>query len=190
MSAPSDGGDLVPSGELVFYSDASTVDTDMCGEPCFSETCYNEVPMECCDGADSKFFAMEDYFSDGNTCAGPLPVTETINIYLAGGCSAEGEFFYGEMCGGSEFGAFSFLSDGTELGYGPCVQPDETCMCNAYVSTSEAGCFTVGTPLGAPEQYFMKVNDPVCAVPEPEPTDTAEPTDTDAPAGKLALSKH
>ena len=162
LSPPTDGGDMVPDGALVFYTDASNVDTNVCGEPCFSETCYKQVPMECCDNADSQFFSMDSFFKEGNTCSGPINVTKDLTVYLAGGCSADGTFFYGEMCGGSNFGAFKELSDGTPLNLGVCNQPETICECNAYVQTKTAGCFTVGTPLGAAEQYFMKVNDPVC----------------------------
>ena len=116
--------------------------------------------MECCEKADSQFFTMESFFT-GNTCKGPLNLDE-ISVYLGGGCSSDGTFFYGEMCGGSNYGAFKTLSDGTPLNLGVCDQPDNTCECNAYVQTKEPGCFTIGTPLNRAEQYFMKVNDPVC----------------------------
>ena len=99
---------------------------------------------------------MAQFFTD-TTCVGPVSLGEGIDIYFAGGCSEDGEFFYGEQCGGSTFGPFA------ELGYGVCEQPEEVCNCNACVSTSEGGCFTVGTPPGASEQYFMKVNEAVCS---------------------------
>ena len=152
MSPPTNEGNLVPNGALIFYSDNTNVPME-CGAPCFAYDCYNRVPDSCCDGADQEWFTMEQWFSD-MTC-----VVEPYGPYLinfAGGCSEEGEFFYGEQCGGSTFGPF------TEFGFPPCDQPDETCSCNAYVKTSEAGCFTVGTPLGASQQFFLRVNDEVC----------------------------
>ena len=161
LSPPTNQGDMVPDGALVFYTDARQVDTNVCGEPCFSENCYGQVPMECCDKADDQYFSMDALFT-GKTCSGPVKVTDDLTVYVAGGCSLDGTFFYGEMCGGSNFGAFKELSDGTPLNLGVCNQPDTICKCNAYVQTQTAGCFTVGTPLGAAEQYFMKVNDPVC----------------------------
>ena len=119
--------------------------------------------MECCENADSQYFTMESFFTD-NTCKGPLKFSDEISVYLAGGCSSDGTFFYGEMCGGSNYGAFRKLSDGKQLNLGVCDQPDSLCECNAYVQTQEAGCFTIGTTLGAAGQYFMKVNDPVCSL--------------------------
>ena len=160
LSPPSDGGNLVPQGALVLYSNNSRVNTDICGKPCFAESCYGKVPIECCDNADKQVLTLDTLFTD-TTCNGPLPITEDIEVYIAGGCSADGTLFYGEQCGGSTFGPFKSLSDGTSLNLGLCDQPDKTCECNAYVQTKEPGCFTVGSPPGD-EQYFLKVNDPVC----------------------------
>merc|ERR1719433_2536210 len=109
---------------------------------------------------------MAQFFTD-TTCFGPVSLGEGIDIFFAGGCSEEGEFFYGEQCGGSTIGPF------LEMGLGVCTQPEEECNCNAYVSTKEGGCYTVGTPPGADEQFFMRVSEDVCV-----PKATMSPTNT------------
>ena len=124
------------------------------------------MPDSCCSGADIEALNTVDIFTTTDQCY-PLEVQTDdgpITVYLAGGCDPEGTFFYGEQCGGSQFGPFDHLSDGTELGLGVCDQPDQLCNCNAYVSTQEAGCYNVGTPPGA-ERYFMRVNEAVCTEP-------------------------
>merc|ERR1719499_1832350 len=100
--------------------------------------------MECCDGADVDYLETAEFFGD-TTCVGPVPLA-IYNIYFAGGCSDEGKFFYGELCGGSDFGPFSFLSDGTELGLGNCAQPSTTCDCLGYINTAQGGCYNAATP--------------------------------------------
>merc|ERR1719461_274636 len=176
-SPPKDGGKLVPDGELKYFSDATNVPTE-CGAPCFGADCYKTVPMSCCKQADKSFLKTSDWFAE-KTCLDKPLATENgdIMITFTGGCSAEGEFFYGEQCGGSEFGPFKKFADALGLDL-PCEQPKEKCECNAYVYTKEAGCFNVGTPPGAKERYFMMVNDPVCVRKTVETTDMpVKPTD-------------
>merc|ERR1719461_1308520 len=176
-SPPKDGGKLVPDGELKYFSDATNVPTE-CGAPCFGADCYKPVPMSCCKQADKSFLKTSDWFAE-KTCLDKPLATENgdIMITFTGGCSAEGEFFYGEQCGGSEFGPFKKFADALGLDL-PCEQPKEKCECNAYVYTKEAGCFNVGTPPGAKERYFMMVNDPVCVRKTVETTDMpVKPTD-------------
>merc|ERR1712032_738625 len=122
--------------------------------------------------ADETVFDLTNLFAH-TTCNGPWPLGEGIDIYFAGGCSADGTFFYGEQCGGSTFGPFSHLSNHTYLGYGACEQPDMLCECNAYVETSEGGCWNIGTPPGSGARYFLQVNDPVCMATE-EPMEMCE----------------
>jgi hypothetical protein len=177
LSPPKDGGKLVPDGELKFFSDIEKVPTE-CGKPCFGADCYKPVPMECCKRADKSFLKTSDWFAEKTCLEKPL-ATENgdIMITFTGGCSAEGKFFYGEQCGGSQFGPFKKFADALGLDL-PCEQPKEKCECNAYVYTEEAGCFNVGTPPGATERYFMMVNDPVCKRKTAETTDApVKPTE-------------
>merc|ERR1719242_2597470 len=157
--APPQRGNMVPDGDLLKYTDGSLT-PEICGEPCFGSDCYTQVDDSC--GAGELFTTTEDFFEESN-CKGPVNLGEDLDIYFAGGCTEEGKFFYGEMCGGSTFGSFNELANGIYLGLDPCNQPEETCVCNAYVYTETAGCFNVGTPPdGSGNRWFMRVNDPVC----------------------------
>merc|ERR1719433_1056349 len=153
LAVPTDGlPDLVPSGTLKVWSDATQV-PDVCGASCFAPDCYTQVPDECCAGADQDSLDLASFFAQDTCVKAPLTAgDQTFTIAFVGGCSADGKFFYGEQCGGSTFGPFSALSDGTELGFGSCVQPDEDCTCNAYVQTDTAGCWNAGTPPGSAER--------------------------------------
>merc|ERR1719336_545249 len=179
MAPYTNEGGLVPQGQLMFVPDASVL-PESCGDYVFEPMTYEQVPDECCD-AGVVALNMPDVFTSESTCFFLPQVntgTEIIDVYLAGGCSDDGDFFYGEQCGGSTYGPFSYLSDGTYMGLGACEQPGETCTCNGYVNTRTAGCFNVAAFEGSNERYFMRVNDPVCAAPETaEPTETSDCTD-------------
>merc|ERR1712178_612580 len=85
-------------------------------------------PDECCAGAESVFTDLSTTFVDGLSCAGPTTIAPGIDVYVAGGCTDDGEMYYGEQCGGSTFGPFSQLTNadgtaGAAIGYGVCAQP-------------------------------------------------------------------
>merc|ERR1712046_552837 len=124
------------------------------------------VADSCCTGADSVYLNLSSNFVNGTTCITP-PIVPGITIYIAGGCSDSGELYYGEQCGGSGDGPFSYLthSNGTQgqyLGAGACAQPAEQCKCNAYVKTSTSGCYNIATPPNFGVRYFLQVENPVC----------------------------
>ena len=108
------------------------------------------------------------------------PVGDRSFIYgtWAGGCSDDGTFFYGEKCGGSDFG------DWAEAAYGQCSQPEEYCHCIGTVETQTSGCFAIATiipPPGIQNAVFLQVDG--CLLIEPEPT--TEIKETEQPIGIL-----
>merc|ERR1712156_1045164 len=104
---------------------------------------YTKVPYVCCDvNAGAKMLVdLTTEWPDVDNCY-VLDLLGDMSIHgtWAGGCSDDGTFFYGEKCGGSNFGPFQ------DTAYGSCTQPDEYCSCIGTVETKEAGCYTVATP--------------------------------------------
>ena len=88
---------------------------------------------------------------------------------LVNGCFDDGTQFYGEKCGGSDFGALN------EEAFGACGPSEEICACKLYTTTDSPGCFAIATPeLFAPAAVFWRADG--CVAPE---------TETTEPAGKL-----
>jgi len=184
LKPPTNTKGLIPQGVGVLYANltANPLPTSVdCGKPCFAADCYTKVPDECCAGAESVFTDLSTTFVDGLSCAGPTTIAPGIDVYVAGGCTDDGEMYYGEQCGGSTFGPFSQLTNadgtaGAAIGYGVCAQPAAKCNCNAVVKTKKAGCYNIGTPPCAPgsdcSRYFLKVPKTVCKAPTtPAPKD-------------------
>jgi len=129
---------------------------------------YQRVPDECCSGA-TPIAPLTDLWPENDNCFVFDPVGDRSFIYgtWAGGCSDDGQFFYGEKCGGSDFG------DWAEAAYGQCSQPEELCSCIGYVETFEAGCFSIATIIPPPgpvqDAVFLQVDG--CIIPEPDTTE-------------------
>ena len=131
---------------------------DQCGPVFFSgNTEIFRVPDVCCTasvGAED-FLNFKDFGShdgiEGCSAVGPsigLPITAV----LANGCYDDGTQFYGEKCGGSNFGAAN------ELAYGDCGPAEEKCACNLYVESKSPGCFAIATPQSDPQSaVFLRM---------------------------------
>ena len=75
-----------------------------------------------------------------------------ITAVLVNGCYDDGTQFYGEKCGGSNFGAAN------ELAYGDCGPAEDTCACKLYVESKSPGCFAIATPEANPQlAVFLKM---------------------------------
>eukprot|EP00492_Amphilonche_elongata_P002173 TRINITY_DN2458_c0_g1_i1.p1 TRINITY_DN2458_c0_g1~~TRINITY_DN2458_c0_g1_i1.p1 ORF type:complete len:247 (-),score=36.00 TRINITY_DN2458_c0_g1_i1:109-849(-) len=117
---------------------------------------YTQVPDSCCDvnaGAEVLVSLTEAWPAYDNCFV--LDPNGDMSVYgtWAGGCSNDGEFFYGEKCGGSDFGPFA------ESAYGACTQPEEYCSCIGTVETMTPGCFSIATiipPAELQEEGFVQ----------------------------------
>ena len=152
--------DLISKGKLVLIPDRAKM-LAQCGPVFFSgNTEIFKVPDICCteDVGAEDFLAFEDFGShDGvESCnaVGPafgLPITAV----LTHGCYDDGTQFYGEKCGGSDFGEDNELAHGD---CGPTSPKQGSCACNLYVETKSPGCYAIATPsVLEPKAVFLKL---------------------------------
>ena len=135
---------------------------DQCGPVFFSgNTEIFRVRDVCCTasvGAED-FLNFKDFGShdgiEGCSAVGQsigLPITAV----LANGCYDDGTQFYGEKCGGSDFGEDNVLAHGD---CGPTSPKQGSCACNLYVETKSPGCFAIATPNSVkPKAVFLKLD--------------------------------
>jgi len=151
---------MISKGKLVVIPDSAEM-LDQCGPVFFSgNTKIFRVPDVCCTasvGAED-FLNFKDFGShdgiEGCSAVGPsigLPITAV----LANGCYDDGTQFYGEKCGGSDFGEDNVLAHGD---CGPTSPKQGSCACNLYVETKSPGCFAIGTPNSVkPKAVFLRL---------------------------------
>ena len=137
--------------------DASTM-PDECGPIFFDgNTDIFQVPDKCCTaevGAED-WIPLDEFGSykgiDGCYALDPFQ-NGAITAVLVNGCYDDGTQFYGEKCGGSNFGAAN------ELAYGDCGPAEDTCACKLYVESKSPGCFAIATPEADPQlAVFLKM---------------------------------
>jgi len=176
--APTNSIGYIPSAIVVEWVDVNEMPEE-CG-PIFwnsdgtAEGSYAQVPDNCCSDA-TVLAPLTDLWPQTDNCFVFDPVGDRSFIYgtWAGGCSDDGTFFYGEKCGGSDFG------DWAEAAYGQCSQPEEYCHCIGTVETQAPGCFAIATiipPPGQQNAVFLQV-DGCLLIPDPEPTTSIKETE-------------
>ena len=140
-----------------------------CGPIFFSgNTDIFQVPDKCCSaevGAED-WIALEDFGTkdgiDGCMSLDPSKLMSqeegSIRAVLVNGCYDDGRQFYGEKCGGSEFGELN------EIAYGNCGPPNSwtrpySCSCNLFIETKTPGCFSIATPDADPQfAVFLRMD--------------------------------
>ena len=152
---------LISKGKVVRIPD-STKMPDTCGPVFFSgNTDIFQVPDVCCtaDAGAEDWLPLEDFGShdgiDGCYALDPFK-NGAITAILVNGCYDDGTQFYGEKCGGSDFGKFSEFAHGD---CGPTSPKQGSCACNLYVDTKSPGCFAIATPEADPQfAVFVKMD--------------------------------
>ena len=148
---------LVSQGAMMRIPDASTMPVE-CGPIFFSgNTDIFQVPNKCCTsqvGAED-WIPLDEFSSyegiDGCFALDPFQ-NGAITAILVNGCYDDGTQFYGEKCGGSNFGAAN------ELAYGDCGPAEEKCACKLYVESKTPGCFAIATPESDPQSaVFLRM---------------------------------
>ena len=121
------------------------------------------VPDKCCtaDVGTEDWISLEEFGSHDNIdgCMSLDSFNDgSIQAILVNGCYDDGRQFYGEKCGGSEFGEL------TELAYGDCGPPNSwtrpySCSCNLFVESKTPGCFSIATPKADPQfAVFLRMD--------------------------------
>ena len=148
---------LVSKGKVMRIPDSKDM-PDECGPVFFSgNTDIFQVPDKCCTaevGAED-WLPLESFGEykgiDGCYALDPFQ-NGAITAILVNGCYDDGTQFYGEKCGGSNFG------EASELAYGDCGPTKGTCECNLYVESKSPGCFAIATPEADPQlAVFLKM---------------------------------
>ena len=117
-----------------------------CGPVFFSgNTDIFQVPDKCCTsevGAEVWFDFDEFGSYKGIDGCFPLDPFENgaITAVLVNGCYDDGTQFYGEKCGGSNFG------EASEVAYGDCGPAEGSCECKLYATSKRPACFHVASP--------------------------------------------
>ena len=133
-----------------------------CGPIYFNgNTAMFQVPDLCCtaeagalDWMPFKDFGSQDGI-DGCKLVPFEAKQQNVTVFLVNGCYDDGTQFYGEKCGGTDFGVYH------EDAYGDCgpLSPKQgKCSCNLYVETKSPGCFAIASPEspGTQVAVFMK----------------------------------
>ena len=137
---------LIPRGKMMQIPDSSSMPEE-CGPIFFSgNTDIFKVPDMCCtDAVGAEVLIPLDQFGSHDGIVGCYALDPlrngAVTAVLVSGCYDDGTQFYGEKCGGSNFG------DASELAYGDCGPAEGSCACNQYVETKNPGCFAIATPL-------------------------------------------
>merc|ERR1712226_284543 len=149
---------LVCQGSVMRIPDSKSMPEE-CGPIFFSgNTDIFQVPDKCCTAeVGAKNWLPLDQFGshdgiDGCYALDPFQNGE-ITAILVNGCYDDGTQFYGEKCGGSDFG------EASELAYGDCGPAKGSCACNLYVESKTPGCFAIATPEADPQfAVFLKMD--------------------------------
>ena len=136
---------LISKGKVMRILDSSTM-PDECGPVFFSgNTEIFQVPDKCCTAVvGAEDWVPFDQFGsyDGiNGCYALDPFENgAITAVLVNGCYDDGTQFYGEKCGGSNFG------DASAVVYGDCGPANKSCECKLYKASRKPGCFVIASP--------------------------------------------
>ena len=150
----------------MFHPDSSKMPSS-CGPIFFcGNTAMFRVPDLCCteEAGALPFLPFGDFGShDGIDGCKKFPFeakVQNVTVFLVNGCYDDGTQFYGEKCGGTDFGVYQ------EDAYGDCgpLSPKQgQCICNQYLETKTPGCFAVASPETADSQIAVFVKAEGCA---------------------------